>query len=427
MSRSIEGGHWSIHVKWKDQDAQIRGQSLDCAALLRRAEYLSELASDGLLIMPGAIQQFATYLSLCAARPNLPRFRTYHSLGLHAWSRNGFTKLLHFVLPDRCLKPSREALLEFQREQLGRPLDEQEDSVVSSHDEETSSPEEHEMEEVKYLPHYKNKASVGYQAAGTLDAWQAIIAPFIDNALFVFALSFAFSSLLVGAAGGDIVIAHLYGQSSSGKTAALQAAMSVLGIAGDPQNPSRSNIERWNSTSNGIELLLASHSGMLAAMDELGSSVDAIISVYNATSGQGKIRMNDAGHRKEQLEWRLGILSSGEVSMQEKVEASNKRRSKLGENIRALDIPIASLNQGNTRSTEEQAAMIRNLKRACSVSYGTAGPAFMQAVLDSFVTEDRLQQCLVEKIDSLQIELIAHAARRRRIEPAHAQIGRAHV
>lgn len=421
INRSIDGGAWAICVQWMDRDAQVRTRSVDYASLLKRSDDLSDLAADGLLIMPGAVQLFATFLSLCAARTDLPRFRTFHSLGLHAWSRYGVPGLLHFILPNQCLVPSREALHEFELQESGQS--EVDDGAQTAYANQALAVPalDEEFEEVQYLPQFQNNAAAGYKAAGTLEEWQAMIAPFHDNNLFVFALSFAFASLLTGAAGGDIVIAHLYGQSSSGKTAALQAAMSVLGIAGDPQNPSRSNVERWNSTSNGIELLLACHSGMLAAVDELGSSVAAVISVYNAASGQGKTRMTDAGQRKRQLEWRLGILSSGEISMQEKVEESNKRRAKLGELIRALDIPIESMNGEGSRVCEEQAVLVRNLKQSCGVLYGTAGPAFMQAVLDSFVTEERLQNYLVSEIDAIQAALVENAKRRRKLDPAHVR------
>ncbi len=391
MTRGLTGESWSIQLTWRDHDGGTKSEILDYTALLTRSGNLEALASSGLLILPGFVLQFSTYLSLAAAQPGVPRFRTYHSLGLVAWRRNGIDGVLHFVLPDRCLVPAS----------------------VKADDE--------EMEEVQYRPHFQNKAASGYKASGSLEEWQEMVMPHAGNDLMVFALCFAFSSLLVGAAGMDIVIVHLFGQSSTGKTAALQMAMSVLGMAGDPQYPEGSNIERWNSTTNGIELLLAAHSGMLAAVDELGCNGEAMMSVYNATSGKGKIRMTDTGRRREQLEWMLGIMSSGEISMQEKIETSNKRQAKTGEIIRALDIPVGSLTNDNGLMQTEQGTLIRELKRQCGMTYGTAGPAFMQAVLDHFVTDVELRNWLVSEIDAKHAELIDIAERRRKLDPAHAR------
>ena len=239
------------------------------------------------------------------------------------------------------------------------------------------------------------------------------------NDLMVFALCVAFASPLVGIAGVDIVIFHLFGKSSTGKTAALQVAMSVLGMAGDPQFPEGTGIERWHSTPNGAELIFAAHSGMLVAIDEIGSSGDAMMSVYNATSGKGKTRMTDIGRMREQLEWILCILSSGEISMQEKIEASNKRQAKTGEMIRAMDIPVATLASDANLTQTEQSTLIRDVKRRCGTTYGTAGPEFMQRVIDYFETDANLRAWLVEAIDTTQAELAENAARRRKLDSAH--------
>jgi hypothetical protein len=405
VTRELNGKNWSIEVAWRDHDRVIRSQLIPYATLLSGTEQFSVLASEGLLILPRAVPLFAHYLSMCVAQPAIERSFTFPELGFHAWSRAEVADVLHFLTPSSCLSPSPHRLKAEAELCQGVLYDASKDAVG----------------EVRYQPHYRNKAAAGYHASGDLAAWQELVRPFHQNDLFVFSMSFAFASMLTGICGVDVIIAHLYGQSSSGKTTALQLAMSVLGKAGDPQVPSASNVERWNTTANGVELLLSEHSGMLAAVDELGSSAETIVSVYNATAGAGRTRMTDSGQRREQRTWALGILSSGEVSMREKVEGASKRSVKTGELIRALDIPVASLATGEEEHLGDYAGMIANLKMRCGEIYGVAAPAFAQAVINHFIFASKLRQFLHQETDTFHKELKDAAALKYRLDAAHVR------
>lgn len=106
VTRTLTGKFWCVTVTWRDHDGNVKSQSLDYTSLLNRSGSLEDLAAGGLFILPGAVPQFALYLSLCAAMPGVPRYRTHHSLGLFAWPRNDVDGVLHFLLGDRCLIPA---------------------------------------------------------------------------------------------------------------------------------------------------------------------------------------------------------------------------------------------------------------------------------------------------------------------------------
>ena len=81
------------------------------------------------------------------------------------------------------------------------------------------------------------------------------------------------------------------------------------------------NIIRWNTTPNAMERLLADYSGLVACVDELGASNHKQLSslLYNITSGTAKERLNRGLTADEPFKWRMFILSTGEMSISEKL------------------------------------------------------------------------------------------------------------
>lgn len=106
-------------------------------------------------------------------------------------------------------------------------------------------------------------AAADRRTKGDLDGWRREVAGrCIGNPILMFAVSLAFTGPLLqplGMAGGG---AHLRGVTSSGKSTALHAAVSVWG------NPKV--YASWRATANGLEGLAAASNDMLLALDELG-------------------------------------------------------------------------------------------------------------------------------------------------------------
>jgi hypothetical protein len=146
-----------------------------------------------------------------------------------------------------------------------------------------------------------------------------------------------------------------------------------------------------------MELLTATHSGVGLFIDELGGNTEPLL-VYNLTSGRGKQRMAEGGGLRAQLRWSLFVLSSGELALADKIETTSGQRAKTGEIIRALDIAVDDLADPAGLGDEEAGRLVQHIKQQCGEVYGTAGPAFVQGVLDFFASEEALRQRLREDV-----------------------------
>ena len=101
------------------------------------------------------------------------------------------------------------------------------------------------------------------------------------------------------------------------------------------------NIIRWNTTPNAMERLLADYSGLVACVDELGASNHKQLSslLYNITSGTAKERLNRGLTADEPFKWRMFILSTGEMSISEKL-AEQKAVLQGGQEHRAISMEL---------------------------------------------------------------------------------------
>lgn len=87
---------------------------------------------------------------------------------------------------------------------------------------------------------------------------------------------------------------------------------------------------------NGLEAMAAAHNNAVLILDEL-SQVDpreAIACIYMLGNDAGKNRMNADGTPRRTSQWRLSILSSGEVGLGDHAKA----RTRGGSEVRLLDI-----------------------------------------------------------------------------------------
>ena len=229
--------------------------------------------------------------------------------------------------------------------------------------------------------------------AGTLEGWQVeIAARAIGNPLLVLALSASFAGSLLArcnAEGGGI---HFVGDSSTGKTTAIEAACATWG----GPNFRRS----WRATANGMEGAAALFNDSLLALDEISEcdprEVGAI--VYALGNGRGKQRASRTGTARGVTRWRCFVLSSGERTIGTTM-AEGGYRAKAGQSVRLLDIPA-----GRRFGAWDQlhgfasgTAFSDALKRAAVTHHGHAGRAFLEKL-----TRDRRDFCgLLERLKAL--------------------------
>ncbi len=231
-----------------------------------------------------------------------------------------------------------------------------------------------------------------YTTAGTLDGWrQGVSLPAIDNPVLMLALCAAFAGPLLGRCSAESGGVHFVGDSSTGKTTALEAACSVWGGAGYKRS--------WRATANGMEGVAAMFNDGLLALDEISECDPRDIGgiVYALGNGRGKQRASRSGMARSVTRWRCCIVSTGERTIETAMHEGG-HRVKAGQSVRLLDIPVQRTYGAwdNLHSHASGHAMSDAIKRAAASHYGHAGRAFLERLTrhhdDSF--SDELAQLL---------------------------------
>lgn len=179
-----------------------------------------------------------------------------------------------------------------------------------------------------------NDNYTGFRCKGTLAEWQEHVAKLCHgNSRLIFAASCAFAAPLLDLVGAESMGFNLKGNSSIGKSTALAVAASVCGAP-------RKYIQQWRATGNALEIVAETHNHSLLCLDELGQveGKEAGEIAYMLANGSGKNRMQKKGGLRKKSEWRLLFLSTGEVSIADKLNEAGKP-VKAGMLIRMVDIP----------------------------------------------------------------------------------------
>ncbi len=210
--------------------------------------------------------------------------------------------------------------------------------------------------------------------AGTLAGWQREISGrAVGNPILLLALSASFAGPMLArcnAEGGGI---HFVGDSSTGKTTAIEAACATWG------GPSFRR--SWRATANGMEGAAALFNDGLLALDEISEcdprEVGAII--YALGNGCGKQRATRSGTARGVTRWRCFVLSSGERTIATTM-AEGGHRAKAGQAVRLLDIPGAQRFGAwdHLHGFVSGTAFSDAIKQAAVMHHGHAGRAFLK-------------------------------------------------
>ncbi|WP_306172543.1 DUF927 domain-containing protein [Burkholderia cenocepacia] len=222
----------------------------------------------------------------------------------------------------------------------------------------------------------------------------------VDNPLLMLAMSAAMAGPLLGPLNIDGGGAHLYGDSSCGKTTALLAGISVWGGASFKRT--------WRATANGLEGAGSLHSDTLLALDELGEIDPRNLyeSAYALVNGMGKTRANRHGEARQPARWRVFLLSTGELTIAARMSAGGIE-AKAGQELRILDIPVTGA-YGLFETLHGRASgglLSDDVRNLAAKHYGHAGPRFIEALVRElragFRPADALQP-LIEKFDAAE-------------------------
>ncbi|WP_144142645.1 DUF927 domain-containing protein [Paraburkholderia sp. BCC1884] len=215
-----------------------------------------------------------------------------------------------------------------------------------------------------------------YATAGSFDDWKDLAALASGNSLLMLALSAAMAGPLLGPLNIEGAGIHIYGDSSTGKTTAEIAAVSVWGGPHFKRT--------WRATANGLEGAGTLHSDTLLALDELGEIDPKSLyeAAYALINGTGKTRANRHGEAKAAARWRVLLLSTGELTIAARMIAGGFE-AKAGQELRILDVPVQE-RYGLFEDLHDRAsgsALSDEIRNKSAQHYGHAGPMFVEALI----------------------------------------------
>jgi uncharacterized protein (DUF927 family) len=200
----------------------------------------------------------------------------------------------------------------------------------------------------------------GLNTAGTFQEWQQGIQQFRFNEAFRFIMAASFTAPLLNLLNQRIFLIHLWGDSRSGKTATLKAALSIWGNPDDL-------VVTFNATKVGLEKIANFYNDLPIGIDErqVANNQEFIENlVYMLSLGKGKLRGSKGGGLQPLSTWHTVILSTGE-------EPLSSTTSNEGVFTRTIEINLKPFDN------EEQA-------RACyeviQSNYGWAGREWIKAI-----------------------------------------------
>jgi uncharacterized protein (DUF927 family) len=330
MTRDGEGHEWGRLLEIVDSDGTAHRWPLPMSMLAGDGnDYRRELLSKGLRLASGMKAKNRLHDFLTISNPEA-RARCVSRVGWHN---------RRFVLPDAVYgsQDGEEVILQ------GGPVDH------------------------------------AFRVAGSLEDWQAAIGQYCPgNSRLVVGVSAALAAPLLSLAGAESGGLHFHGGSSLGKTTLLRVAGSVCGGGGI-----KGYHRQWRATSNGLESVAVAHTDSLLCLDEMGQA-DAKTTgetAYMLCNQGGKSRARRDGTARKPQEWRTLFLSTGEITLADKVREDVRGRVMAGQQVRVVDIPAdAGAGLGlfeNIHGFESANAFARHLGDASIWVYGAPLRAFL--------------------------------------------------
>ena len=289
-TRNEHGKEWGRLIKVTDNDGREHfwPMPMDMTAGSGE-EYRKILSSMGLIMAHGGRPREWLHEYICTARPGSKAY-CVNRVGWHPATTGAV-----YVLPDRS---------------FGAPADQQ--VILQGASNDTMS------------------------VAGMLEDWQREVSRYcVGNSRSTFAVSAAFASTLLYLAGEPSGGIHFLGGSKIAKTVLAVIAGSVFGGGGI-----NGYLKLWRATSNGLEGVATAHCDGLLPLDEIGqvSGKEAGEIAYMLMNQQGKTRSGRDGGTRKPAEWRLLLLSTGEISLADKM-AEAGQTIRAGQEVRLADIP----------------------------------------------------------------------------------------
>ena len=229
---------------------------------------------------------------------------------------------------------------------------------------------------------YQSSGSIEATAntSDSLDEWKDKIAKMASgNSRLILALSAGFVGPLLKLMNHENIGIHFRGNSSLGKSTALQVANSIWDAP--------SSIRTYRATANGLEGTAVQYNDRLLGLDELSQCPpqEAGQVIYMLGNGMSKVRANQQGSARKQVTWRLVFLSNGEEGLAQLLREIGKK-VKAGQEVRLIEIPADTGVYGlfeNLHGFEGGADFSTYLKDTCAMYYGVASRAYLRKLVEN--------------------------------------------
>ena len=356
-TRPEDGEDWGLLLRWNDRDGAPHEWIMPRRMLAGEAVQVREhLASCGLDVSATESARRALVQVLAAVRVSA-RMRTVPHTGWHRPRTGGAL----FVLPGRTIGNLTGEIVRLSLDPL----------------------------------------PTIYQSTGALDGWQCeVAARCVGNSRLLFGVACGFAApllRLIGAEGGGF---NLRGESSKGKTTIIDAAASVWGAPS--KTGANSFVRQWRTTANALEGTAAAHNDMLLPLDEMGQADPKEVpeTLYMLANGTGKDRARASGGNRKPVTFLTLVLSSAEESAARLAEQAG-RRMKAGQEVRLLDIPAIVAGAfgcfEDLHGADDGAAFAQAIRGATRQHHGTAGPAFVAAIVARLAAGDDLAAAILDE------------------------------
>lgn len=227
------------------------------------------------------------------------------------------------------------------------------------------------------LPLYEDAGQrrSGIGAEGTLESWRTQLGEKCrGNSMMIVAVSLAFSAPLLKILNMDGGGLHFRGLSSSGKSTLLRLAASVWG--------SPALVQQWRATDNGLEALAPSYNDLLLPLDEMGVITPQHLNatIYMLSNGRAKVRMSKDVRLDDAAKWRIALISSGELSVEEHLASANLQ-TKEGQEVRLIDIEADTRKFGvfdDIHGASDPGQFAASIQAAASCDFGAVGRCFLE-------------------------------------------------
>lgn len=335
LTRDERNNSWGVRLRWQDSEGVPHEWAMPRALLAGDGrEIRAHLLNGGLRIEPGRDAREGLMQYLSEVKPDA-LVRCVTRIGWHG----GADGVAVFVLPDQVFGPRGSESVMLQ----------------------SASEPQH-----------------AFRVAGSIEQWRAAIASrAIGNSRLAFAISTAFGAPLLDLAAEPSGGVNLQGKSRGGKSTALRVAGSVWGGGGV-----KGYVEQWRATSNALEGVAAMHCDVLLCLDEMGQvdGREAGEIAYSLANEAGKARATREGGQRSTQTWRTLFLSTGEVSLVDRMQEAGQR-ARAGQEVRLVDVP-ADAGSGlgvfeELHGHETADTFARALTDATRQFYGSAGRAFL--------------------------------------------------